>query len=91
MSWAQWSALGETSWAEYYDGHYQVNPPTRRHVRIGQRLSVARDPAVPQGYEVLPEAGWPVGPRDTLKPDLLVARVDAPGEDVLRETPLLVV
>lgn len=91
MSYAEYQALGETKYAEFYDGMVTVNPPTRRHVVINRRLTLLLSAALPAEYEVLPEAGWLAGPDSVFIPDLMLVRLDAPGEDVIRTAPLLVV
>jgi Uma2 family endonuclease len=91
MSFAEYEALGETQHAAYYDELLHVNPPTRRHVQVARRLTRLLEDAAPSRYEVLPEAGWAVAAQVILVPDIMVARKDAPGLDVLHEAPLLVV
>jgi Uma2 family endonuclease len=91
MTYAEYEALGETKYAEFYDGMVTVNPPTRRHVVINRRLTLLLGQALPPEYEVLPEAGWLAAPEVVFIPDLMVVRLDAPGEDVIRSAPLLVV
>jgi Uma2 family endonuclease len=81
----------EQAHAEYIDGEVRLNPPSRRHVRMGRFLTIALQEACPPGYEVLPEAGWRIAPRTVLEPDLMVARIDAPSSDILTVPPLLVV
>jgi Uma2 family endonuclease len=91
MSFEEYEALGETKHTAYYDQLAHVNPPTRRHVQIARRLTRILEDAAPAEYEVLPEAGWAVGPQQILVPDIMVARRNAPGPDLLREPPLLVI
>jgi Uma2 family endonuclease len=90
MSYEDYLALGEQKHSEYLDGCLVRNPPTLRHVRVARRSTRLLEDAVPPGYDVLPEAGWRIEP-DTVEPDVLVAPVDAPGPDLLRVPPLLVV
>ena len=47
--------------------------------------------ARPPGYDVLSEWGWQIAPRTVCEPDVMVFPSDAPGEDLLRAAPLLVV
>jgi Uma2 family endonuclease len=91
MLYGEYLALGETLHHEYYDGHVVVNPPSRQHVRVARRLARLLEDACPKEYEVLPEAGWRVGPEEDYVPDLVVAAIDAPGPDTLTVPPLLVV
>lgn len=90
MSYDHYLALGEVKHGEYLDGCLVMNPPTLRHVRVARRLSRLLEDAIPSGYEVLPEAGWRIEPH-TLEPDVAVAEAGAPGPDLLRVPPLLVV
>ena len=91
MSWEQWSGLGETRHAEYYDGLVVVNPPTRRHQVVERRLATALAAAAPGGVEVVPESGWAPSEHTVFEPDIVVVADDAPDPDVLRVPPLLVV
>lgn len=91
MSFEEYQALGETKHTAYYDQLVHVNQPTRRHVQIARRLTRLLEDAVPSEYEVLPEAGWAVAPQTIFVPDVMVARRDAPGPDLLHAAPLLVV
>ena len=66
MTYAEYQALGETKYAEFYDGMATVNPPTRRHVVLNRRLTLLLSQAVPAECEVLPDcrpgrsdAGYP--------------------------------
>lgn len=91
MSYEGYLALGETKHHEYYDGLTVVNPPSRRHVRVANRLNLLLSAALTRGYEVLPEWGWQPSEETVFEPDLMVAELDAPGTDLLRTAPLLVV
>lgn len=91
MSWEDYQALGETTHTEYYDGLAVVNPPSRRHVVIARRLTRVLEDSVPTGFEVLPEFGWQPAPGTVFEPDVMVAATAAPGPDLLRVAPLLVV
>lgn len=91
MSFEEYEALGETKHTAYYDELAHVNPPTVRHVQIVRRLTRVLDDAVPREYEVLPEAGWAVGPLRVLSPDIMVALRSDLDADMLRVAPLLVV
>lgn len=91
MAYEDFLALGETKHHEYYDGLLVVNPPSRRHALVQSRLTRALQDARPVGYEVLPEWGWHAGLQTVFEPDIMVFRADAPGPDLLREPPLLVV
>lgn len=90
MSYDEYEGLGETPHTEYVDGCAVMNPPTLRHVKVARRLTRLLEDTAPEGYDVLPEAGWRVGD-DVLVPDVVVAPVDAPGPDLLHVAPLLVV
>lgn len=81
----------ETTHTEFYDGEATVNPPSRQHQRIMRRLARLLEDAAPDGYEVLSEAGWMMRPGFVFEPDIMVADKDAPGPDLLRVAPLLVV
>jgi Uma2 family endonuclease len=89
MSPEEFRALGETKHAEYYDGMCVVNPPSRRHVVAVRRLAHRLEEACPAGFTVYPDWGWRIG-RHVYEPDIMVAPVDAP-EDELVAAPLLVV
>ena len=91
MPFAEFSALADTHHSEYIDGSLVLNPPTRRHVQIARRLTRALEDVAPAELEVLPEAGWLVAPETVCVPDIMVASSDAPGEDLLRAAPVLVV
>lgn len=91
MSYAEYEALGETKHHEYYDGLSIVNPPSRRHVVMAFELGVLLRDRIPAGYQVLPEWGWQPADQVVFVPDIMVAAVDAPGPDLLRAAPLLVV
>lgn len=68
-----------------------MNPPSRRHVLITKRLARMLDQAAPDGHEALPEFGWQPADRTVFELDVMLAAVDAPGSDVLRVPPLIVV
>jgi len=91
MSYDAYLALGETKHHEYYDGLLFVNPPSRRHVLIARRLTRLLEDACPENYEVYPEWGWRAAPQRDFEPDVMIASKDAPGEDLLRAAPLLVI
>ena len=91
MSYAEYEALGETKHHEYYDGLSIVNPPSRRHVVVAYRLGFLLGGRIPAGYQVLPEWGWQPAVEAVFVPDIMVAAVDAPGPDLLRAAPLLVI
>jgi len=91
MSWNDFQSLGETKHHEYYDGLTVVNPPSRRHVLVTKRLTRLLDQAAPAGHEALPEFGWQPADRTVFEPDVMLAATDAPGSDVLRAPPLIVV
>ena len=90
MPYEDYLSLGEGKHSEYLDGCLVMNPPTLRHVRVARRLTRLLEDAVPAGLEVLPEAGWRVETH-TVEPDVMVATGGAPGPDLLRVPPLLVV
>ncbi|WP_460964734.1 Uma2 family endonuclease [Pedococcus soli] len=90
MSYAEFLAT-ETTHTEFFDGEATVNPPSRQHQRIIRRLARLLEDAAPEGYEVLSEAGWMMRPGFVFEPDIMVADKDAPGADLLRVAPLLVV
>ena len=91
MSYDDYAALGETHHDEYYDGARWVNPPNRRHAQVAARLTRLLQDAAPPGHEVLSEWGWQIAPRAVCEPDVMVFPTDAPGDDLLRASPLLVV
>ena len=91
MSYDAYLALGETKHHEYYDGLLFVNPPSRHHVRIARRLTRVLEDACPQGFEVYPEWGWHAAEQRDFEPDIMVAATSAPGQDLLRAAPLLVI
>lgn len=91
MSYADYLALGETRHHEHYDGLTIVNPPNRRHVLVAYRLGRLLGDACPAGYQVLPEWGWQPVSEAVFEPDVMVAAADAPGDDLLRAAPLLVI
>jgi putative restriction endonuclease len=91
MAYADYLARGETKHTEYYDGMCVVNPPNKRHVLAEMALRDALVPHCPAGYVVYQEWGWHIAARVEVLPDLMVAPLDAPGDDQLRVAPLLVV
>lgn len=91
MSFDDFLALGETKHYEYYDGLVLVNPPTRRHVLVQSRLTRLLQDSKPTGYEALPDWGWAAARQKVFEPDIMVFRSDAPGPDLLRAAPLIVV
>ena len=91
MSWDEYQSLGETKHHEHYDGITVVNPPSRRHVLVTKRLARLIDAVAPPGHEALPEFGWQPADRTVFEPDVMLAATDAPGSDLLRVPPLLVV
>ena len=91
MSWDDWTALGETRHHEFYDGLVTVNPPSIRHSIITTRLGAALLAACRADHVVLTEAGWSPADRTVFVPDLMVARTDHLGADLLRSAPVLVV
>jgi Uma2 family endonuclease len=78
MTYAAYRALGETKHHEYYDGMCVINPPSRRHAVVARRLT-----------RVLEE--WRVQTQQEFGPDVMVVAYSAPGADLLRAAPLLVV
>jgi len=91
MTYAAYRALGETKHHEYYDGMCVINPPTRRHAVVARRLTRVLEDACPTGYDVIPEWGWRVQTQQEFGPDVMVVADSAPGADLLRAAPLLVV
>lgn len=91
MSWDEYQALGETRHHEHYDGITVVNPPGRRHVLVTKRLARLLDAVAPPGHEALPEFGWQPAEHTVFEPDVMLAPTDAPGPDLLRLPPLIVV
>ena len=91
MPYDDYLALGERHHDEYYDAARWVNPPSRRHAHVAARLTRLLQDARPHGYDVLSEWGWQIAPRTVCEPDVMVFPTDAPGEDLLRAAPLLVV
>ena len=91
MAYEDYLALGEAHHEEYYDGARWVNPPSRRHAQVVARLTRLLHDARPPGHDVLAEWGWQIAPRTVCEPDIMVFPSDAPGEDLLRAAPLLVV
>jgi len=91
LSWDDWVALGETKHHEFCDGLVTVNPPTIRHSTIAGRLGAVLIAACPPDHVVLPKAGWAPADHTVFVPDLMVARTDRLGVDLLRSAPVLVV
>jgi Uma2 family endonuclease len=91
MSYDEYAGLGETHHDEYYDGARWVNPPNRRRAQITARLTRLLQDAAPPGHEVRSDWGWQIAPRTVCEPDVMVFPTDAPGDDLLRAAPLLVV
>jgi Uma2 family endonuclease len=91
MSYEDFRALTEARHHEYFDGMCVVNPPNRGHVFAVVRLREAIVPHCPPGNYVYPEWGWRLADAVEVLPDLMVAPVDAPGDDQLAVAPLLVV
>lgn len=91
MPYGEYLALGETMHYEYYDGELHMNPPSRRHVVIARRLTRLLEDAAPATCEVLPEFGWRMKAGYDFEPDIMVSERGAPGPDLLRVAPLLVV
>jgi Uma2 family endonuclease len=91
MTYAEYLRLGEGHHDEYYDGARWVNPPSRRHAQVVARLTRLLQDALPPGHDVLSEWGWQIAPRAVCEPDIMVFPSDAPGDDLLRAAPLLVV
>lgn len=91
MAYDEYLARGETMHHEYYDGVLTLNPPSKRHVVIARRLTRLLEDAAPPAYEVLPEYGWRLRPCYDFEPDIIVSERGAPGPDLLRVPPLLVV
>jgi Uma2 family endonuclease len=91
MSYDVYLGLGETKHHEYYDGLLYVNLPSRRHVVVARRLTRVLEDSCPSGFEVYPEWGWHAAAQQDFEPDVMVASQGAPGDDMLRAAPLLVV
>jgi len=91
MSYEGFRALAQTKHHEYYDGMCVVNPPNRRHVFAVVRLREMIVPHCPAGTYAYPEWGWRIAEAVEVVPDLMVAPVDAPGDDQLVVPPLLVI
>src|SRR5664280_1640960 len=91
MTYAAYRALGGTKHHEYYDGMCVINPPSRRHAVVARRLTRVLEDACPTGYDVIPEWGWRVQTQQEFGPDVMVVADTAPGADLLRAAPLLVV
>ncbi|PWJ48153.1 Putative restriction endonuclease [Quadrisphaera granulorum] len=91
MPYAEFLALGETKHHEYYDDVVTATSPSRRHVTVQSRLTRCLQDACPDGDDVLSEWGWQAAPQMVFEPDVMVFHADAPGPDLLREAPLLVV
>lgn len=91
MSYGDYIALGETLHHEYFDGWCEVNPPSRRHVKVARRITRILEDAAPPHLEVLPEFGWHMAEGYDFEPDIMVAERGAPGPDLLRVAPLIIV
>jgi Uma2 family endonuclease len=90
MAWSDYVAIGEAKYTEYYDGLCVVNPPNRRHALAQIALQHALEEVCPAGFVVYPSWGWHIEDGTEFVPDLMVAPLDAPGDDQLRVPPLLV-
>ena len=73
------------------DGEPHLHPPSRRHVVIARRLTRLLEDAVPATCEVLPGFGWRMRVGSDFEPEIMVSERGAPGPDLLRVAPLLVV
>ena len=91
MPYEQYVELGEIKHHEYYDGMCVVNPPSLRHVLATKQLARLLDDHCPPGFTTYPEGGWHIGDGTDVEPDLMVAPINAAGDDVLHVSPLLVV
>lgn len=73
------------------DGEPHLHPPSRCHVVIARRLTRLLEDAVPATCEVLPGFGWRMRVGSDFEPEIMVSERGAPGPDLLRVAPLLVV
>ena len=78
---------------ELIEGSLHVTPaPIRMHQRVSMNLVRLLDAAAPADVELLyAPFGVKLGPDTLVEPDIVVTRVDAPGDKLLEAAPLLVI